>query len=58
VKARLDLAVSDLGPTQLKNIVGPVRVSSLQVGKAAQAKATKPTAHLEVRDGRLVEETP
>ena len=32
VKARLDLAVSDLGPTQLKNIAEPVRVYSLEVG--------------------------
>src|SRR6202046_1922000 len=37
-KARLDLAVSDLGPTQLKNIAEPVRVYSLKVGRAAQAK--------------------
>jgi adenylate cyclase len=42
VKSRLDLAVSDLGATQLKNIAEPVRVYSLEVGKAAQAKATKP----------------
>jgi adenylate cyclase len=38
VKARLDLAVSDLGPTQLKNIAEPVRVYSLEVGVPAQAK--------------------
>ena len=38
VKARLDLAVSDLGPTELKNIAEPVRVYSLQVGLPAQAK--------------------
>jgi adenylate cyclase len=38
VKARLDLAVSDLGPTQLKNIAEPVRVYSLRVGVPAQAK--------------------
>ncbi len=38
VKARLDLAVSDLGQTQLKNIAEPVRVYSLQVGVAAEAK--------------------
>src|SRR5580700_794321 len=38
VKSRLDLAVSDLGPTQLKNIVEPIRVYSLEVGKPAQAK--------------------
>jgi adenylate cyclase len=32
VKARLDLAVSDLGQTQLKNIAEPLRVYSLEVG--------------------------
>src|SRR5271166_2345193 len=37
VKARLDLLVSDLGPTQLKNIADPIRVYSLEVGKPAQA---------------------
>jgi TolB-like protein len=38
VKSRLDLAVSDMGPTQLKNIAEPMRVYSLQVGLPAQAK--------------------
>jgi|HubBroStandDraft_6_1064221.scaffolds.fasta_scaffold52937_1 TolB-like protein/Tfp pilus assembly protein PilF len=38
VKARLDLMVSDLGPTELKNIAEPIRVYSLQVGVPAQAK--------------------
>jgi TolB-like protein/class 3 adenylate cyclase len=38
VKGRLDLAVSDLGPTELKNIAEPVRVYSLQVGVPAPAK--------------------
>ena len=38
VKGRLDLAVSDLGPTQLKNIAEPIRVYSLEVGAPAQAK--------------------
>src|ERR1035437_577297 len=38
VKGRLDLAVTDLGPTQLKNIAQPVRAYSLEVGKLAQAK--------------------
>jgi adenylate cyclase len=38
VKSRLELAVSDLGATQLKNIAEPVRVYSLEVGKPAQAK--------------------
>ena len=44
VKSRLDLAVNDLGATQLKNIAEPVRVYSLEVGKAAQPNRTKPTA--------------
>ena len=38
VKGRLDLAVTDLGPTQLKNIAEPMRVYSLEVGRPAQAK--------------------
>src|SRR6202020_1636434 len=38
VKGRLDLAVSELGPTQLKNIAEPIRVYSLRVGVSAQAK--------------------
>src|SRR6266852_2535435 len=42
VKSRLDLAVSDLGPTQLKNIAEPVRVYSLAVGVPAQAKPAAP----------------
>ena len=44
VKGRLDLAVTDLGPTQLKNIVEPIRVYSLDVGKAAQAKPAPASA--------------
>src|SRR5580658_5006009 len=39
VKGRLDLAVVDLGPTQLKNIAEPIRIYSLEVGKPAQAKS-------------------
>jgi adenylate cyclase len=39
VKGRLDLAASDLGLTQLKNIAEPIRVYSVQVGVPAQAKA-------------------
>ena len=38
VKGRLDLPVTDLGQTQLKNIAEPIRVYSLEVGKPAQAK--------------------
>ena len=42
VKSRLDLAVSDLGPTELKNIAEPMRLYSLQVGLSAQAKPAAP----------------
>ena len=44
VRARLDLEVNDLGAIQLKNIVEPVRVYSLQVGLPAQAKPGASTA--------------
>jgi class 3 adenylate cyclase/TolB-like protein/Tfp pilus assembly protein PilF len=37
VKQRLDLKVSDLGATQLKNIAEPIHVYSLEVGQPAQA---------------------
>jgi TolB-like protein/class 3 adenylate cyclase/Tfp pilus assembly protein PilF len=38
VKSRLDLKVTDLGATQLKNIAEPIRVYSLEVGAPAAAK--------------------
>jgi adenylate cyclase len=38
VKARLDIVVTDLGPTRLKNIAEPIRVYSLQVGGPAVAR--------------------
>jgi adenylate cyclase len=41
VKSRLDLAVSDLGATQLKNIAERVRVYSLEVGKPTTGKPVK-----------------
>ena len=41
VKGRLDLAVSDLGPTQLKNIADPIRVYSLQGGQAARPREAR-----------------
>ena len=44
VKGRLDLAVTDLGPTQLKNIAEPIRVYSLQVGVPAEAKPASASA--------------
>jgi adenylate cyclase len=37
VKGRLDLKVTDLGATQLKNIAEPIRVYSLEVGQPPQA---------------------
>ncbi|PBC04619.1 adenylate/guanylate cyclase domain-containing protein [Mesorhizobium sp. WSM3860] len=42
VKARLDLSVSDLGSTQLKNIAEPIRVYSLQVGSPGTKAAATP----------------
>jgi adenylate cyclase len=38
VKSRLDLAVRDLGPTQLKNIAEPIRTYLVEVDKPRQAK--------------------
>ena len=43
VKSRFDLAVSDLGATQLKNIAEPVHVYSIEVGKQVRAKRIKIT---------------
>ena len=42
VSGRLDMEVTDLGPTKLKNIEKPIRAYSLEVGKASQAKPIKP----------------
>ena len=42
VKGRLDLAATDLGEKELKNIVEPVRVHSLQIGLRAQPKPAVP----------------
>src|SRR5271154_1606604 len=38
VKGRLDLKVTDLGATQLKNIAEPIRIYSLEVGQQPQAE--------------------
>ncbi len=43
VRARLNLAVSDMGEVQLKNIAQPVRAYSLEVGVPAEAKSAAPT---------------
>jgi hypothetical protein len=40
VKGRLDVAVSDLGPIQLKNIAEPVRIYSLGLAAGAQTRST------------------
>ncbi len=42
VKGRVDLKVTDLGATQLKNIAEPIRAYSLQVGVPAAAKPSAP----------------
>ncbi len=44
VKGRLDLKVTDLGATQLKNIAEPIRVYSLEVGQQPQAAPAPSTA--------------
>ena len=49
VKGRLDLAVTDLGPTQLKNIAEPIRVYSLEVGVPAQAKPAPASCARKIR---------
>ena len=38
VSGRLDMEVTDLGPTKLKNIEKPIRAYSLEVGKPAQQR--------------------
>src|SRR6201996_5041275 len=43
VKSRLDLKVTDLGATQLKNIAEPIRVYSLEVGQQPQAAPARST---------------
>jgi TolB-like protein len=47
VKGRLDLKVTDLGATQLKNIAEPIRVYSLEVGAPAPHKSTHPALSAE-----------
>jgi adenylate cyclase len=44
VSGRLEMAVTDLGPTQLKNIDKSIRAYSVEVGKPAQAKPIKRAA--------------
>src|SRR5271165_5350503 len=42
VSGRLEMEVTDLGPTHLKNIERPIRAYSLQVGVPAKPKPAKP----------------
>jgi TolB-like protein/class 3 adenylate cyclase/Flp pilus assembly protein TadD len=42
VKSRLDLKVSDLGATQLKNIAEAIRVYSLDIAQPSQSKPSPP----------------
>ncbi|MDH2404965.1 adenylate/guanylate cyclase domain-containing protein [Bradyrhizobium sp. SSUT18] len=61
VKARLDLAVSDLGATRLKNIIDPIRVYSLQVGLAAEPRLppqSEPGPHQETSVSLSLPEKP
>ena len=44
VKGRLDLAVTDLGTKELKNIAEPIRVYSLDVGEPTQPKPARAPA--------------
>src|SRR5580698_6859731 len=52
VKGRLDLKVSDLGLTQLKNIAEPIRVYSLQVGVQAHAQVATPSGPAQLSAAR------
>jgi hypothetical protein len=54
VKARLDLAASDLGPTRLKNIAEPVRIYSLNVRRPGFVPALDWIERRSSRFGRLI----
>jgi 2TM domain/Adenylate and Guanylate cyclase catalytic domain len=55
VKGRLDLKVTDLGATQLKNIAEPIHVYSLEVGQQVQAE---PAPSATPADHRAVQPKP
>jgi adenylate cyclase len=42
VKGRLDLPVTDLGPTQLKNIAEPIRVYSFELARRQSPRPRRP----------------
>ena len=58
VKARLDLAITDLGEIKLKNIAEPIRAYSLQVGVAATPKAVEAPARVAPGNGPALPDRP
>jgi adenylate cyclase len=54
VSGRLDMEVTDLGPTQLKNIARPIRAYSLQVGMPAVAKPATRAKPPEPKKGSML----
>ncbi len=53
VKGRPDVAASDLGPTQLKNIVEPIRIYALDIGKRAAPQSEKAAAPILAKKNSL-----
>ena len=53
VKGRLNLAITDLGPTALKNIAEPVRAYSVEVGVPAATKTANAISAAPKRRGRV-----
>src|SRR5580692_3206381 len=58
VKARLDIAITDLGETKLKNIAEPMRAYSLQVGVDAAPKAVETVAPAKPAAGLALPDKP
>jgi TolB-like protein/class 3 adenylate cyclase len=58
VKARLDLAVTDLGPIRLKNIAEPMRVYSLRIGSALVPPVKSQPVATEMPSVRVVPDKP
>jgi adenylate cyclase len=53
VKGRPDVAASDLGPTQLKNLVEPIRIYALDIGKRAASQSEKSAAPILAKKNSL-----
>ena len=53
VKGRHDVAASDLGPTQLKNLVEPIRIYALDIGKRAASQSEKAAAPILAKKNSL-----